>query len=342
MDQWESLSPELRRGLLVSVLLHAVLGIVAIVGLPVFMDPPAEAEQIVITLEPMPITERTNVRPNAAPKALQDVRPTSKPTLKPQPTEQPPKAQPQPQPEPVKEMPKPEPKKPEPVKPEPVKPQPEPKPEPKVEPKKPEPVKETPKPAPKKAEPKPEQPKPTPAKVEPKKVDAKPASKPTPPAPTKAQPAKAAAKPAPAAEPTLDDVLSEMEEESPAPAKKQPAGAVNPNNSREFDNSAPIGVSERSAIVSELHRHWAEPLNAPNPSELVVSVNIEYNRDKTVKDVRPTAATYAKYRKGNIYYDRAVEAAIRAVHKSVPLKSLDPAKYNSWKQMEVTFRPTNL
>jgi outer membrane biosynthesis protein TonB len=125
--------PDLKHGAVLSAGIHLTILIIAFLGLPSWFDR-TEPEPIVITLEMLPITGVTNVKPSTKPIKKPTEKPpvptkappkpeTSKPALPPKPQEQPkelPKEEPVP--EKLAEVPKPKPveKKPEPVKQKPV------------------------------------------------------------------------------------------------------------------------------------------------------------------------------------------------------------------------------
>jgi TonB family protein len=133
-----------RRGITYSSILHVVLAVLLIFGLPSFFDEP-EPHESAISVEILPMSELSNVKKKAVKPKPQPEKPLeqSKPVA----------AQP---------VAKPEEKKPEPT--------PEPKPEPKVEPK-PEPVVKKPEPVKPKEQPKQERPKEKPKKEKPSELD---------------------------------------------------------------------------------------------------------------------------------------------------------------------------
>ncbi|MEK6747554.1 MAG: hypothetical protein AABY33_11050 [Pseudomonadota bacterium] len=132
------------KGIVYSVVFHLLLLLLLIFGLPSILrnDPPVEPTAI--TVEILPITEKSNVKNSEAEKAEKPKpEPKEEVQKKPSPPVKTAEATPEPpEPTPVPTPPKPEEKKPEPVKPEP-------KPVPKPEPKKPEPKKDVKKPKPK-------------------------------------------------------------------------------------------------------------------------------------------------------------------------------------------------
>lgn len=134
---------ERRKGLAYSVAFHVLLLLVLIFGLPSILKNEPPVEPIAISVDILPISEKSNVKNSEAEKAEKESEKeaTQKKPAPPVKTSEPPPPPPEPTPAPT--PPNPEEKKPEPVKPAP-------KPEPKPEPPKPEPPKPEPKKVPKK------------------------------------------------------------------------------------------------------------------------------------------------------------------------------------------------
>lgn len=70
---------ERRKGRIVSAVLHVVFVIISILGLPSFLSPPPLEEPAVISVEILPITGITNVKPSETPPA-EEVKPEEKKT----------------------------------------------------------------------------------------------------------------------------------------------------------------------------------------------------------------------------------------------------------------------
>lgn len=93
-----------RRSFKISALLHTGLFLFAIFGLPTLLPDAPEVQPTVITLDILPIAERSNVRPSDKPIQKKQQAPTKTPPkpVPPKPQPAPPKPQPKP-PEPVEE-----------------------------------------------------------------------------------------------------------------------------------------------------------------------------------------------------------------------------------------------
>jgi hypothetical protein len=220
--------------------------------------------------------------------------------------------------------------KPEPPKPEPAKPPPQPvaKPEPpKPEPPKPEP----PKPA--EATPEPE-PLPKPKEV-PKVAEKPPEPPPTP--KVKPEPPKPAFDPNKLAA-LLDRSIKKSAEQAPptpTPSTPQPTRA---NSSRLADLSQQLSLSEMDAVKQQIERNWSVPAGAKDAGNLVVRIHIALNPDGTLSG---PPRILDESRMGDDYYRAAAESAVRAIYESEPLK-LPPDKYDSWRDITLTFDPKEM
>jgi len=222
-------------------------------------------------------------------------------------------------PEPQKEEAKPTP----PVKAEPPPPPPEPKP---PEPKKAE---TPPPPLEPKAEPKPE------PKPEPKKEEAKPE-------PPKEKPKKTK-------EEELDQLLKTLREDAKkekpkeaSPAKKPAEDAGSKTKSdAPYDASQPMSMTELDAIRSQIAKCWSVPAGAKNAENLQVTLRVQLAQDGTVMLVELADESKARYG-SDTFYRAASDSAMRAVRQCSPLQNLPPEKYQTWRDIIMTFDPKEM
>lgn len=191
-------------------------------------------------------------------------------------------------------------------------PPPPPPPEPKPEPKKEE------KPAPKKEEKKPE----------PKKEE----------------------KPKKANEKDLEAVLKAMREDAQKKAqaeknKQQPkeeAGTKVKAQNAPYDPGLPLSMSEMDAVRSQIAKCWSVPAGAKDAHELRVTVRVQLQQDGTVTLVELADDSISRYSSGDTFFRAAADSALRAVRQCSPLKNLPPEKYQTWKDIIMTFDPKEM
>lgn len=296
-QRWVEVPDGMKGPLIVSAIIHVVLLVVAITGLPYFKSKP---EPIIsaVPVEILPIAEMTT-------------------SNKKKPIEAPPK----PEPEKLEKAPE---KKPLPPKVEEVK-----KPEP---PKPPKAVKEKPKPKPVTPPP------PDEAALEKAKEEPKPEEK-KPPEPVEAkekaeeqqdqtQDFNKLLKNLQDSKPQVDETLPESKDAAPpAPAPVAPFAET-------------MTMSEMDALSQQLSRCWSIQAGARYAEDLVVKVRLTVSPDRRV--LSATIQDQWRYSQDS-YFRAAADSAIRAVHSpQCEVLQLPPDKYDMWKDIIVTFDPTDM
>lgn len=303
---------ELRQGMLLSAGIHFVILVIAFLGLPDWFKR-EEPQPMVITLEMLPITGKTNVKPSDLPIT----KPTIKPPVKTKEPPAPPTSKPETAPsEPVLERMK----KLMEEKTKPIEKEVEEKPDPK-------PVKK-------------EKPKPVEKPVE--KVEKE--DQPKPPTPEKPKDDK---KKKADDEPTLDEILKDVKntprtvQDKDAPkTNKAPVAEANPTKSAApYDATQPLSLSERDAIVSQFVQCWNIPAGSANDYALKVGIDVALRPDGSVIGAALAPEQRGRYG-SDMAFRAAADSAVRAVYKCNPIKHLPTDKYNSWKEMRLNFDPS--
>ncbi len=292
------------RNVVISLLLHAVIFVVAYVGLPIFSDVP-DVVDVPISVEIVTVSDVTNV-----PTKPKEVKAKPAPTPPPKPPAPPPgptgSAEQPSAPEPVPETP--EEKVAVIVQPE-AKPKKEakPKPDPKDEPKKTETKKRSPAPVPPR---KPEAPDQF-ASVLKTLEELK----------TAPAPKKKADEPA---EPDFEKLM---------------ADALEAEKSR-TDIGPEMTISEIDLVRQQIHRCWNLPSGAKNAHEMLISIRIAMNPDGTVRTARVLDSSRMN---ADPFYRTMAESALRAVlnPRCQPFK-LPPEKYDRWQTMKLNFNPKEM
>ena len=294
------------RNVLISVVLHAMLFVIAWVGLPVFNDVP-EVVDVPISVDIINVSDVTNIptKPKevkvAATPAPPPPKPPAPPTAPQGSVQQPPEPEPTP--------PQPEEKVAVLVQPE-TKPKVEakPKPEPKDEPKKSESPKRSPSPVPPRKPKAPDQFESVLKTLEDLKSTPAPQKKPE-------------DKPA---EPDFAKMMADaLESDKPRP-----------------DVGPEMTISEIDLVRQQIHRCWNLPAGAKDAHKMLISIRIVMNPDGTVR----TANVLDSMRmSSDPFYRTMAESALRAVlnPRCQPFK-LPPEKYDRWQTMKLNFDPRDM
>ncbi|MSP44123.1 MAG: hypothetical protein EXR08_12330 [Alphaproteobacteria bacterium] len=290
------------RGSLLSALLHLIVILIAIFGLPLFdkqWEPPVEA----IPVELAPVSEMTNI-----PMRPEPVKPVIKPDA----------------PEP-----KPEPEKPKPAPPPPPPPAPE-----------PEPLPEDAVPLPKdkvqeKPEPKPEAAPERVVKLDGPRPKVKPKQRPEEKKEDKLDLNKIAA----LLDKELDnpDRKEDKTEELDEPAQELP-----PTQATRPTTSAQMTLSEIDSIRAQIEQCWIVPAGARYAENLIVRVRIFLQPDGALAQPPQVVDASRMNAAGEEAYRTAAESAVRAIMKCQPFQNLPVEKYDRWQDIELNFDPRSM
>lgn len=102
--------------------------------------------------------------------------------------------------------------------------------------------------------------------------------------------------------------------------------------------SAPrLSQNELDALRARLRDCWILPAGAADAQDLVVQVRILFRQDGSLA-AEPTLLN----RGSSAYFQVAAESALRAIRRCAPFSFLPVAKYEVWKDIEVTFDPRDM
>ena len=321
----------MRDGLAVSIFGHAALLVWGLLSLP--SAQPFDASTIEsIPVDFVKIADVTSVPKGVeTPKKIEEPKP--EPAVKDIAEEKPPPPEPEPPP--------PEPKPPEPAPiappppapPEPTPPEPAPEPTPESPPEKtaPEPAPQ-PEPSPAPEPPPPETPPPAPEPPPPEKP-ATPQKVPVP----KARPQMVAqAEQPPKKQPDTfnPDKIAALLDKDKTAAQPEPARPSLGGTTSAID--AQMTATELDALRARLAQCWSPPIGWTDPAEVRVSLLLSLNPDGSVSG-KPQVLEAPSGR----YEQTAPESALRAVRRCAPY-TLPPEKYDSWKEVKITFDPTEM
>jgi outer membrane biosynthesis protein TonB len=101
-------------------------------------------------------------------------------------------------------------------------------------------------------------------------------------------------------------------------------------------NAPQLSQTEIDALRAQIQACWNPPAGAAEAKDLIVQVRIMLKQDGSLSG-EPVLVN----RGGNAFFQIAAESAIRAVRRCQPYK-LPIAKYEVWKDVEVTFDPRDM
>lgn len=133
----------------------------------------------------------------------------------------------------------------------------------------------------------------------------------------------------------LQDSDPQVEEDVPA---KKDAAAPAPSPLADF--SQQLTMSEEAALSQQLARCWSIQAGARYAEDMVVEVRLTVSTDRRVTSA--TVVDQWRYNQDS-FFKAAADSAIRAVNSpQCETLQLPPEKYESWKDIVVTFDPRDM
>ena len=117
--------------------------------------------------------------------------------------------------------------------------------------------------------------------------------------------------------------------------------AIEGDTNQVYNDSLPMSQSEKDTIRSQIEQKWnVSSFNGMDLRnvDLRVVLHIKLDVDGTVLDVKVVKTPNSN----SLAYRSMVESAKRAVYAASPLKNLPTNKYNTWKEIELPFNPSDL
>jgi outer membrane biosynthesis protein TonB len=132
----------------------------------------------------------------------------------------------------------------------------------------------------------------------------------------------------------LDTRASEYPQPERAPQEEEPRRGIGDRNA--------MTMSLADALRAQMRECWSAPVGAPNPEELIVSVEVFLAPNGAL--ARPPQATAASRAAaaGNPFMRAALESALRAANICAPYRNLPQDQYGQWSEIMITFDPTRM
>jgi outer membrane biosynthesis protein TonB len=131
--------------------------------------------------------------------------------------------------------------------------------------------------------------------------------------------------------------------------KRAPKAAAPPANAKQAEQTVKgIGAQDaltmdiKDALLAQIRMCWNVPVGAPNPEQLIVQVRVFLTQDghlAQLPQIEPASRAAAA---ANPYMRAAADAATRAVNSCAPYKYLPVEKYDSWREIVMTFDPSKM
>ena len=150
-------------------------------------------------------------------------------------------------------------------------------------------------------------------------------------------------KPAPQRKPNfdVDSVLALLDKRSPR-TPPPPNAKLAERNVRGIGAQTALTVDVKDALLAQMRACWNVPVGAPNPEQLIVQVRVYLSQDGRLAQPPQLEPATRAAAASNPYMRTAAEAALRAVNVCEPYKSLPTDRYDSWREIVMTFDPSKM
>lgn len=99
-----------------------------------------------------------------------------------------------------------------------------------------------------------------------------------------------------------------------------------------------LTITEETRFQAWLERCWTPVTGTPDPSKLVVSLELTFRIDGTLQEVDVLNDGQIS-RSGDSYWTAARQRALAAANECSPFEFLDPARYDTWQVVRMNFTP---
>ncbi len=147
-------------------------------------------------------------------------------------------------------------------------------------------------------------------------------------------------KPTPPQQPKFDATRIAALLDKREPQRKSATGdtiSTRPTLGATTGNAPQLSQSEMDALRARLQSCWSVPAGASEAKDLAVQVRIQFKQDGSLM-----AEPVVMNRGSSTFFQVAAESALRAVRRCAPYSFLPVAKYDAWKDVEVTFDPRDM
>lgn len=144
----------------------------------------------------------------------------------------------------------------------------------------------------------------------------------------------------------LDSLLKTLEQASEGKNNKSKKHNRSPQTNDQsdaqgpFDNLSPLSISEFHAIRQQIERHWNIPIGAQNSENIKIVLYIRLKIDGTVEHVELISKNCPSG--SAVLCEAAADGALRAVWLASPLQNLTQERYDSWKELNIEFDPSEI
>jgi hypothetical protein len=149
-------------------------------------------------------------------------------------------------------------------------------------------------------------------------------------------------RPDPQAAFNVDSVLALLDKRAPKAPPPPPNAKPAEQTIRGIGAQNALTVDLQDALLAQMRECWNVPVGAPNPEQLIVQVRVFLAQDGSLAQPPQLEPATRAAVASNQYMRTAAEAALRAVNVCEPYKRLPLERYDSWREVVMTFDPSKM
>jgi hypothetical protein len=140
----------------------------------------------------------------------------------------------------------------------------------------------------------------------------------------------------------VDSVLALLDKSAPPPAAPPAYATLAQTTRRGIGDQNALTMDIKDALLTQMRQCWNVPVGAPHPEQLIVQVRVFLAPDGNLAQPPQLEPVTRSAMAGNPYMRTAAEAALRAVNVCVPYKHLPQDRYDTWREIVMTFDPSKM
>lgn len=140
----------------------------------------------------------------------------------------------------------------------------------------------------------------------------------------------------------VDSVLALLDKREPK-VQAPPANAqVAEQTRRGIGAQNAFTMDLKDALLTQMRQCWNVPVGAPHPEKLIVQIRVFLSPDGSLAEPPQLEPATRAAIAGDPYMRTAAESALRAANICAPYKRLPPDRYDTWREIVMTFDPSKM
>jgi hypothetical protein len=141
----------------------------------------------------------------------------------------------------------------------------------------------------------------------------------------------------------IDSVVALLDKRATPKPEAPPANAkVAEETMKGIGAQSGMTLDLQDALLAQIRECWNVPVGAPNPEKLIVQVRVFLLPDGNLAKQPQLEPGTRSAMAANPFMRTAAEAASRAINQCSPFKYMPRDRYDSWREIVMTFDPSKM